>query len=122
MCDDDTSHILTPNHLLFGHKLYQINPNFEHSCDKFEIDIPKRVKHVENTNEHFWKRWRAEYVTSLREHQKLYKPKTQLMPNKYDLVLVFNDKQPRQKWLLDKITKLIPINEIRWAKVFLRKT
>ena len=53
--EDDTSNILTPNHLLFGHKLYQINPNFEHSYDEFEIDIPKRVKHVDNTIEHFWK-------------------------------------------------------------------
>ena len=31
LCDDDTSDILTPNHLLFGRELYQINPNFEHS-------------------------------------------------------------------------------------------
>ena len=47
LCDDDTSDILTPNHL------YQINPNFKHSYEEFQIDIPKRVKHVENTIEHF---------------------------------------------------------------------
>ena len=82
LCDDDTSHILTPNYLLCGRKLNQINPNFEHSYDEFEIDMPKHVKHVENTIEHFWKRWQAKYVTSLRECQKLYKPKTQTMPNK----------------------------------------
>ena len=40
---DDTSDILTPNHLLFGRKLYQINPNFEHSYEEFQIDMPKRV-------------------------------------------------------------------------------
>ena len=43
LCDDDTSDILTPNHLLFGRKLYQINPNFEHSYEEFQIDMPKRV-------------------------------------------------------------------------------
>ena len=37
-------------------------------------------------------------------------------------MLVFNDKQPQQKWLLGKIAELIPINEIWGAKVFLRKT
>ena len=49
LCDDDTSDILMPNHLLFGRKLYQINPNFEHSYKEFQINMPKRVKHVENT-------------------------------------------------------------------------
>ena len=53
------------------------------------------------------------------------KPKqTQTNPNKNDLVLVFDDKQPRQEWLLGKITELIPSNDgqIRGAKVFLGKT
>ena len=107
LCDDDTGDILTPNHLLFGRKLYQI----KHSYDEFKINMPKRVKHVENTIKHFWKRWRAKYVTSLREYQKLHKPKTQAVPGKNDLVLVFDKKQTRQKWLLDKITELIPSND-----------
>ena len=109
--------------MLFGRKLYQINPNFEHSYEEFQIDMPKRVKHVENTTEHFWKRWRAEYVMSLREYQKLHKPYTQAVPSKNELVLVFDDKQPRQKWLLGEITELIPSNDgkIRGAKVILGK-
>ena len=39
-------------------------------------------------------------------------------------MLVFDDKQPRQKWLLGKITELIASNDgkIRGAKVFLGKT
>lgn len=49
LCDDDTSNILMPNPLLFGYKLYQINQNFEHSYNEFEIDMKKRVKYVENT-------------------------------------------------------------------------
>ena len=101
-----------------------MNPNFEHSYEEFQIIMPKRVKHVENTIEHFWKRWRAEYVTSLREYQKLHKPNTQAVPSKNDLVLVFDDKQPRQKWLLGKVTELISSNDriIRGVKVFLGKT
>ena len=86
--------------------------------------MPKRVKYVENTIEHFWKRWRAEYVMSLREYQKLHKLNTEAVPSNNDIVLAFDNKQPRQKWLLGKITKLIPSNDgkIRGAKVFLGKT
>ena len=73
--------------------------------------MPKRVKYVENTIEHFWKRWRAEYVMSLREYQKLHKLNTEAVPSNYDIVLAFDNKQPRQKWLLGKITKLIPSND-----------
>ena len=43
LCYEDTSNILIPNHLLFWRKLYQINPNFEHSYEEFQIDMPKRV-------------------------------------------------------------------------------
>ena len=69
--------------------------NFKSICENV-LNMSK------NTIEHFWKRWRAEYVTSLREYQKLHKPKTQAVPSKNDLVLVFDDKQHRQKWLLGK--------------------
>ena len=50
-------------------------------------------------------------MTSLRENQKLHKPKSQAVPNKNDLVLAFDDKQPRQKWLLGKIIELISSND-----------
>ena len=111
LCYDDTSDILTPNHLLFGRKFYQINSNFEHGYNELKVDIPKGVKHVGNATEHFWKRWQAEYVTSSREYQKRYKQKTKPMPNKNDLVLLFDDKEHRQKWILGKTTELISSND-----------
>ena len=45
------------------------------------------------------------------------------MPNENNFVLVFDDKQPRQKWMLGRITELILSNDgqIRRAKVFLGK-
>ena len=53
--------------------------------------MSKRVNHVKNTTEHFRKRSRAEYMKSLWEYQKLYKPKTQAMSSKNDIVFVFDD-------------------------------
>ena len=63
--------VMTPNHLLFGRKLYQENPNWESNSDIIEPDLPKRIEYVESLIEHFWKRWSFEYVTSLRECQKV---------------------------------------------------
>ena len=57
------------------------NPTFEHSYDEFESDMPKRVKHVNNKTEHFRKKWRAEYATSLREYRKLHEPKNPKLQN-----------------------------------------
>ena len=66
---------MTPNHLLFGIKLYQENANWESNSDIVEPDLPKGIEYVESTIEHFWKRRSLEYVTSLRECQKSFKMK-----------------------------------------------
>ena len=70
--DNDLQEILTPNHLLFGCKLYTCNSSIQ---DNVEINLvlPKRVHHINMLLNHFWSRWRNEYVTSLREYDKKYK-------------------------------------------------
>ena len=121
---DEMYEVMTPNHLLFGRKLYQENPNWESNSDIAEPDLPKRIDYVKSLTEHFWQRWPSEYVTSLRECQKSFKAKNQLFPAKNDLVLLYEEKQPRQKWLLGKIVDLIPSQDgqIRGARVLLGKS
>ena len=121
--DDEMYEVMTPNHLLFGRKLYQENPNWESNLDIFEPDLPKRIEYVESLIEHFWKGWRFECYL-LREFQKSFKPKNQLFPAKNDLELLYEEKQPRQKWLLGKIVDLIPSQDgqIRGARVLLGKS
>ena len=116
--------VMTLNHLLIGRRLYQENLNWESNSDIVEPDLPKRTEYVESLIEDFCKRWRFEYVTSLRECQKSFKPKNQLFPAKNDLVLLYEEKQPRQKWLLGKIVDLIPSQdgEISGARALLRKS
>ena len=72
--DDEMYEVMTPNHLLFGRKLYQENPNWESNSDTAELDLPKRSEYVESIKEHFRKRWSFEYVTSLRECLRSFKP------------------------------------------------
>ena len=58
------------------------------------------------------------------ENVKSFKPKNQLFPAKNDLVLLYEEKQPTQKWLLAKIVDLIPSQDgqIRGARVLLEKS
>ena len=120
--DDDLEQILTPNHLLFGRKL-----NVENLTEfKIEgkVDLTKYTEHIDNLLTHFWNRWRKEYIPSLREYQKVYHRSNNIVPNVGDIVIVYEDRQPRHKWLLGRITKLIKGKDdvIRGAELYMGKT
>ena len=122
--DGEMYEVMTPNHISFARKIYQEKSNWESNSDIVELDLPKRIEYVESIIEHFWKHWRFDYVTSLRECQKSFKSQNQLFPTKNDIVLLYEEKQPRQKWLLGKIVDLIPSQDgqVRWARVLLGKS
>ena len=48
-------------------------------------------------NSHFWDRWRKEYVSHLREQQKI-KYENYNYPTTKDIVLIEEDKKPRSAW------------------------
>ena len=56
---------------------------------------------------YFWSRWRNEYVTSLHEYDKKYKRANNIKPWVIDIVIVFEEKQPRNKWMLGRVVELI---------------
>ena len=60
----------------------------------------------------------------MRMPKKSFKPKNQLFSAKNDLVLLYEEKQPRQKWLLGKIVELIPSQDgqVRGIRVLLGKS
>jgi hypothetical protein len=120
--DDDMEEPLTPNHLLFGRKLSQYNVQHEN-----EVNMSvgsKRVRYIETVVEHFWERWRKEYIATLRNLQHKFKKRNSLVPVKDDIVLVFEEKAPRHTWCLGRITEIIPSRDgqVRGAKVFIGKT
>ena len=70
MYEDSVEEAITPNHLLFGDKLCTRNTISEVP----EIDPSRRLKYLRTVQSHFWKRWKSEYLTSLREYQKSKQP------------------------------------------------
>ena len=80
---------------------------------------------LQNIINHFWDRWRKEYLVNLREHHKInsYKknrPTIQLN----DVVIIGDANRPRSSWRLAKVQKLIESNDkqIRGAIVRVSKT
>ena len=73
---------------------------------------------------HFWSRWRNEYVTSLREYDKKYKRTNNIKPSIIDIVIVFEEKQPRNKWMLGRVVELINGHDgkTRVVKIMMGKT
>ena len=121
--DNDLEEILTPNHLLFGRKLYTSNSSIQGNV-KVNLDLPKRIHHINMLLNHFWSRWRNEYVTSLREYDKKYKRTNNIKPSINDIVVVFEEKQPRNKWMLGRIVELITGHDgkTRGVKIMMGKT
>ena len=63
-------------------------------------------------------------MPSLREYQKFYRRTNNIKPSIGDIVHIHEDRQPRQKWLLGRITELIKgkDNNVRRAVIYLSRT
>lgn len=101
---------LTPSHLLYGRRITSLPYPDEH-VDGTETNIThgmanKRSLHVQQIMQHFWTRWRNEYLTSLREFHR-HTRKNGHNVKVGDVVLI-HDESPRNKWPLSVIEELIP--------------
>ena len=70
--------------------------------------LSNRARHLAMTLQHFWKRWRREYLLQLRDcHRKNVKNKPHPLLKKGDIIIVHDDKQVRGLWKLAKIERLL---------------
>ena len=67
------------------------------------------MKHLSNTLNHFWRRWRREYLAELRESHRHLLRKCQGSPHISigDLVVVHDESLPRGSWKLGRVRNLI---------------
>lgn len=66
----------------------------------------RRWIHAQALADRFWKRWRAEYLHTLRMRQRQIEPTRNLQPG--DLVLITDPYLPRNQWRLGRVTQVFP--------------
>ena len=128
---DDLEEALTPSHLLHGCRILSLpgpirDVDESDAGDQGSPDLSKRLKHLEKTRSDFWRRWRTEYLTELREaHRNMKRLKGPIIPIAVgDIVIVYDERHPRGFWKIGRVKKLISgvDGEIRGASVRVHTT
>ena len=101
---------LSRSHLLYGRTITSLNYPDEHP-EEAETSVThdtlsRRSQRVLQITQHFWTRWRHEYLTSLREFYR-YKRRDGHSIKVGDVGLVHKD-SPRNTWPLGVVDELLP--------------
>ena len=114
----DTEEPLTPSHLIAGRRIHSLPDHLSHFEDvgdeEFSLNptqLTRRMKHLADILNHFWNRWRSEYLSELREVHS-YAAKTQSKSEHSvvsvgNIVVVHNEHLPRGLWKLGKIVSVM---------------
>ena len=100
--------------MLVGRRLLSLPDNLSYqenlNDDNFEIEpakLNRRVQHLNNVINHFWKRWRHEYLLELREAHRCNQGSETITPISVGNIVLLHDDGPRGFWKLAKIETLI---------------
>lgn len=100
---------LTPSHLIIGRRILdRPSPvSYEPRTQLSHEEVTKRANYLRNVLEHFRGRFSREYLTELREHHRSRKSKNGPLIATGDIVTIFEDKLPRQRWRIGRVEKLL---------------
>ena len=91
---------------------------------KFASDeLLRKHRHLEKVINEFWDLWRRDYLLELRQSQRIDKSKG-VLPKLNDIVIIYDDKLPRQSWKLGQTVEWYKSNDskVRGAKIKVSKT
>lgn len=114
---EDREEHITLSHLVIGHRILSLPDNLDYMCDmddeEFTLDskqVTRRVKHLNNVINHFWKRWRMEYLSCLRETHAYQSRRSSVKDSPIsegEVVIVKDDHLPRGKWRLGIVQEVM---------------
>ena len=114
----DMEEPLTPSHLIVGRRIHNLPDHLSHLDDigdeEFSLNstqLTRRMKHLANILNHFWNRWRSEYLSELSEAHS-YTARRQSKSNHLtvsvgDVVVIHDEHLPRGLWKLGKIVSVM---------------
>ena len=114
--------VLTPFHLILGRRLSPLSEYIDSNLDLNEVEnqenVSRRFTYITKKLNHFWNRWRREYITGLREAHRMKERKPNII-DQGDIVLIHEDNVKRNWWKIGVIENLIKgkDGEIRGAQV-----
>ena len=112
----DLEESLTPSHLMIGRRILNLPDNLGYLLDpadeEFTVDptqLRKRARYLSSTLNHFWKRWRSEYLVELREFHRQSNHHFPMQPfiATGDVVVVHDENLPRGFWKLGRVEEVI---------------
>lgn len=107
---EDSEEPLTPSHLMHGRRLLSLpDSGDEPSLNEVNAqELERRVDHIRTLMNHFWKRWRGEYLLELRNSHRIKSKTLGIKPISIgDVVIVHDDSKKRGDWKLGRVERLI---------------
>jgi hypothetical protein len=98
--------VLTPGHFLIGEPLTAIP---EPDLTDLKVSHLSRWQQTQQMVQHFWKRWYAEYLTSLQQRFKWMMKREDLRIG--DLVIIKEDNIPPNKWKMGRVIIVHPTDD-----------
>ena len=96
---------ITRAHLVLGRSLFNL-PDIPDEDSVNESATRQRYLYQQKLVNHFWKRWRGEYLHQLSIRQKWVDEQPALKVG--DIVLISEDNAPRGKWPMGRVERLFP--------------
>ena len=101
--DELTETPLTPCHLVIARRLLD-----QSLATTVPVNtLPRRERYLDGPLTHFRNQWKKEYLTEIREYQKLKGGEPRRTIQEGDVVHIYTDKTPRQQWRIGKVEKLL---------------
>ena len=105
---EEMSEPLTPSTLCVGRRLLSNPLPQERKVNKDLVDdVRRRERFLTRILNHFWERWRKEYLTELREQHNVRNGSTGNSISQGDVVVIHEDKIPRQLWKVGRVENLL---------------
>lgn len=110
---DDLEEPLTPAHFLTGKRTMSLPDSIcceQDWDDDIQVTVPqlsKRMRHLNSVLNHFWRRWRGEYLLELRESHRYSSSDTHATTICVGDIVLVHDDAPRALWKLAKVEEVV---------------